>query len=440
MAKKKLSQLKGRDRIERVMQLARNPDTRASVPTSMLRGFAGADKLRAERAKNARLNAPVVPGSETTVRQVARDREAAVGLRFGDQDRDIQNQLDQSTRREQQAQDWFSAYKSELARLQGEQAARHTALQGQMAQFGGDAQQQDTAQAQQLNAEMQKAQPQGVQFDPTEANARAVQASDARRRLNDSAGQTLVRQNAATQDLLTDRRANVVPMAELAERRREGDRKREILNAQQDVAKRKGDFRTTYTADRTESERKGVLERLVFGADVAKDQADIDIKRGVDPVTGKPLPKPKKEPKYYYGVDSKTWAKMNPEQRAEAKRKFEDDGKPDKPSGKDQYGNTVKERRAAQNNYATARSTANKYKSGVNGDWRLLRDFILTKGVKEPMATAAAQQAILGKVGPNTRGKMSELGVPIVNEPTPKTKISRPGNAPGIRRGQERPT
>ena len=66
----------------RVKKLAKDPGTRSTIPTRLL-----PQQYRGEREKNARLNAPVAPGSALTNRQLGRDTKSYMTQKYaqGDQ-------------------------------------------------------------------------------------------------------------------------------------------------------------------------------------------------------------------------------------------------------------------------------------------------------------------------------------------------------------------
>ena len=65
----------------RVKKLAKDPGTRSTIPTRLL-----PQSYRAEREKNARLNAPVAPGSGLTNRQLGRDTKSYMTQKYGQGD------------------------------------------------------------------------------------------------------------------------------------------------------------------------------------------------------------------------------------------------------------------------------------------------------------------------------------------------------------------
>src|SRR3954447_4527592 len=79
----------------RVQQLAANPGTRGLVDTSLLQRF-GLAGLARKRLLNERLNAPVVPGSPMTNRDLAREANAAGDVQYGAQRRLLQRQQAQA--------------------------------------------------------------------------------------------------------------------------------------------------------------------------------------------------------------------------------------------------------------------------------------------------------------------------------------------------------
>lgn len=305
MAKKKWSQLSRAEKHARARRLAANPGTRASIPTEYLRGFAGADKLRAQRAQNARLDTPFVPGGTLTNRDAARERTAATGLKYGSAERQITGQIADSQRFEtQQLPGWFADYQRILGEAR-KQAEQNTALAvGQVGQLGGDLAAASTLKQGEINNAMTAdAAARGATYDAKTASDVAERASAARRALTSGFGAMLATQGAADRQRLID----AVPISQMRlgeEQATERGRRRKLTDEQLALAREKGDFGVNFMSDLRDKETKGALERAVFGAeteqktaqaqrDAAKDKADIDIRRGVDPVTGKPIRKPK---------------------------------------------------------------------------------------------------------------------------------------------------
>lgn len=114
-------------------KLAEDPNTRAGVADKFLK-----PKDLATRNLNRRLDAPAVPGSTLTNRDVAHTRKAAVQTRYGDQEQALGTQI---TSQETQNRDMQSAYDSYVKELAGHQAnvranteAANTAVQALMGQ------------------------------------------------------------------------------------------------------------------------------------------------------------------------------------------------------------------------------------------------------------------------------------------------------------------
>ncbi len=107
-------------------------------------------------------------------------------------------------------------------------------------------------------------------------------------------------------------------------------------------------------------------------------------------------------------------------------------------NGKDQYGNTVKDRRAAQSKYDNARIKAAQYATAAPGmSWQELRDFLVSsKNVDSVYATAAAQRAVLGRVGAGTKSTLRERGVSKFHISRAGRTLQTPGNAPSGKRGR----
>lgn len=295
--------------IARFARLAKNPGTRASIKTADLRGFAGADKLRAQRAQNQQLDQPFVPGSTVTNRQIAQERNAATNLQYGGQEKQLSQQLgDSNYQRDTRLPAWFADYQRQLQAGQDQVAAANAQANQQLVNLGaGDTQLQgqlSPVASQQANAAMR-----GATADPG-AGQREQDAGRIRGMLNSSYGGMLATQGANRVGQLIDTRTRIVPREQIGQQSLENARGQRIQSDQGQLAQAKADFATKYMQDARANESKAVLENATFGLNQTKADtqaktaaANIDIKRGVDPVTHKPLPKSPSEQKTQAELD-----------------------------------------------------------------------------------------------------------------------------------------
>lgn len=97
----------------RVKRLRANPGTRAALPDKYLTS----EQLR-QRRMNRRLNAPLVQGSTVPYRDVVRQANDAATVRYGDEQRQRQQQVSQAQQSERDTAGWYDQYLGELAKHQ----------------------------------------------------------------------------------------------------------------------------------------------------------------------------------------------------------------------------------------------------------------------------------------------------------------------------------
>ena len=347
---KKWSQLTGRQRNERAARLSKNAGTLASIPTKYLKGFAGADKLRAQRAMNQRLDAEFVPGSGVSNRQVARDRNAALELEFGAPERELDTAIRDSGYHEQtRLPAWFADYRASIEAGQKRNQENAKFFSG-LVQNLSSGDQAITGQHKGEVAASQAAQQQvtGAAGDPNAAQV-ADNASQIRRAMTESFGGGLVNQAAAQDRFLDDYASRVVPGLQFAEQQTERARGRKFVDEKSGLLRERGAAGVKYMEGRREAEGKSALERAVFGAETKEAEAKAEqdaLKTNQWGFTAeewagksqkerqriiaqqKRAGKTPSKPTYHYGYTDKEWAKMSPEQRRDAKKQWDKaDGK-----------------------------------------------------------------------------------------------------------------
>lgn len=274
MAKKNSwDKLTPRQRQQRAQRLAQNPSTRASVPDAYLRGFAGADKLRAERAKNTRLNAPVTPGSGMSVRDLIREAQAQTTVKYGPAQRALEQQKQQSSATQQQIPQWFQEYRDAVSGAQtqtqqayGQANQQLVALQGQTAQHQGQ---------EQLTQLQSDAANRGASVDPKLAQ-QAAQAAQVRQAMIGSQGGALAAQGAAQQGYLTN--------TGLASRKGQAEQMlRELAtfgklqDEERGLAGEMGAYNVAARQDIGDREQKSALERMVIAAETQQKNEALDL-------------------------------------------------------------------------------------------------------------------------------------------------------------------
>jgi hypothetical protein len=287
-----------------------NPGLRSKLPDNLLTA-----DLRQQRGQNAYNNAPVVPGSSLTNRQADTQAQTATQVQYGPQEaalkgiaRDTPGWYDQ----------YLGALNDHTRNVQAYQAGAQAALQNTQQGITGLSQQglsdlQGQAQA--------SAAPRGATAadqSGTASNAAAIRQA--------LMGSFMAQQGSqgASANTYADTLANVVAptqkLSAIAQSR----------GKLSDLSRQEGAFKQSQRDTIAQNESKNVLAGQALGinaqkaATTAKNQAaNIDLKRGVDPVTGQPLPQ--KAPKGYgpgapglnkYGFTYDQWTAMDPKAQA----------------------------------------------------------------------------------------------------------------------------
>ena len=93
----------------RVKKLAKDPGTRSKIPTRLL-----PQQYRAEREKNARLNAPVAPGSSLTNRQLGRDTRSYITQKYAQGDQAERQGIATQEGLNRDTTGWYDQYLNDL--------------------------------------------------------------------------------------------------------------------------------------------------------------------------------------------------------------------------------------------------------------------------------------------------------------------------------------
>lgn len=306
--------------------LAANPATRPKVPDAILKRVnPQAYKQRQQNRYNA---APITPGSQVTNRQLGQDTQAAIGLRYGAADNEIAKRYAQSDAMLQQIPHWFDYYRAQLQQLGLADAAARQYATDQITNLGGTmAAAASRAATADQSAMAQDAAIRGAAVDP-QAAVRAQQAAqvNSANLANQAALQIQLGENSGDywrgQEGVSEQAKIQQRLAELAYRRNE------IEPDAGQLAREKGDYGTTYRADRIDKERQQILENKAFGLDEAKAgaQAAAAAQAAKDKKAQQRLAFMEK-----HGVAPEVYRAMTPAQRAENDRQFKNRSTPKKP-------------------------------------------------------------------------------------------------------------
>lgn len=267
--------MKPKARQRRVRKLARNPDTRASIPLEYLRGFAGADELRAERRKNARLNSPVVPGSQMSVRDLAHEAASQTRVQYGPQERALAAQSQQVANTQAAIPGWFDQYRAAVAQLGQQTGQTYQNANQQIAALQAPTT-ADTG-TDQAKLLQQALAVQGGQVDPA-VTQQAQQAAAINNQLVAADGGVLAAQGASAQQRLGELGVNSY-LGQNEELLRQAAVMQGILGDKQSLSREEGAFNQAARGDILDREQKSVLERAAFGLDTKKAKTDAALSR-----------------------------------------------------------------------------------------------------------------------------------------------------------------
>ena len=236
-------------------------------------------KQQNKRKLNTRLRAPLVPGSDTTYRDFARERNAQEKLNFGPQYQEIKNagyNLRDQTKRDTA---YFDEYRDVVRKAQENQNAANA--QANQAAAGVATSVQQTGQQgieAEVAAKKAEAAKTGGPFDEAAyrqlaGNAANQRNSQAQTQVAQSAGQG-VGQSALLGGLTVAgqeaKRARLIQIAQA---------KTKLQEEKAQLTAKKGDWRTAFFTDAKNEARKGVLENKLYGVKAATAAADINLEQ-----------------------------------------------------------------------------------------------------------------------------------------------------------------
>lgn len=249
-----------------------NPGLRSKLPDSAL--TPAQRKVRQANAFNA---APITEGSTVTNKQLAQEAANATQLRYGQQEQALgaQQQRAQSLGRDQN--DWYAAYRAELAQHASNAQQIGAAAVAQDAQLAQGArgldQSQSDAQLKQMQAD---AATRGGTVDPSLAQT-ASNASAVRQQMLAGFGSQQAATGAAHSQYADTLAHVVAPAQQLQAQAQASNRVQDILNQITALQGDKGAYNQSYRTGRVADEQKTVLSKQALGLDVQKAQSAADL-------------------------------------------------------------------------------------------------------------------------------------------------------------------
>lgn len=267
MAKKKtLAQRIASDPKLKAKYLA-NPGLRSKLPDSML-----SPAQRAQRQSNAFNNAPVTPGSNVTNRALGVEANNAAMLQFGSERQGLQTQQAQAQQLGRDQNDWYAAYRNELAAHAANTQAITAAAVGQDQALQAGVRPLDNAQSAEQQAAMQKqAAIQGTTVDPS-LTTTASNASQVRQSMLAGYGALQAGIGGANSRYADTLATVVAPTQQLQARAQAANKVSQVGSQLTDLGRREGTYKTQYTTGRVADEQKNVLAQQALGLDVTKAQ------------------------------------------------------------------------------------------------------------------------------------------------------------------------
>jgi hypothetical protein len=246
----------------------KNPGLRAKLDPKFLSA-----PQRASRTLNARLNAPIVPGSSTTERDLAHEAQAAQAVRYGPQDAALGQQLGVAQQTERDTGSLYDQYRQALQ----QHSANISAFQAGAQQALGALQQGVTGLGQQSALQMaQSAAPtqSAVAAPSGDLATLANQALAVRQAQAGTFGAEQALTGAAA-NTYADTQANVVaPGQKLGALAQAAGRTRDVRQKQADLATEKGAFNQQFRTERRQDEFKNQLAMQTLGVSAQKAAVD----------------------------------------------------------------------------------------------------------------------------------------------------------------------
>jgi len=249
-----------------------NPGLRSKLPDKFL--TPAQRKVRQTNAYNA---APITEGSAVTNKQLALEAANATRVRYGPQEQALQAQQQRAQSLGRDQNDWYNAYKAELAQhAQNVQAIGNDAVtqDAQLAQgVRGLDQSQSDAQAKQMQAD---AAIRGGTVDPSLATT-ASDASAIRQQMLAGFGSQQAGVGAANSQYADTLAHVVAPTQQLQAQAQASNKVNELIAQLAALQGDKGAYDQQYRSGRVADEAKTVLSEQALGLDVQKAQTAAQL-------------------------------------------------------------------------------------------------------------------------------------------------------------------
>lgn len=228
--------------------------------------------------REAALNDPARVTQPLTPRLLSQELQGAERSQFGGEEQALRGQIGVSDQMSRNIPAWFQDYQNQIQHATAQQQGFFQGAAAAQQQLLGQLQQtSQTQNAQLAQQEQASAAQRGAQVDPSLART-AQQAADAR-------AASMAGQVGLTQTLGANAGAFMGGVGVSAAQQRvsaqtdEFNTRRNLGREEQDLQRRKGDFRTAFRRQAREDERRFQLEQQAFGLNVAKAQDDARADR-----------------------------------------------------------------------------------------------------------------------------------------------------------------
>lgn len=375
-------------------------------------------KARRGPKPNRRLDDPQALRRPLTPRRLATEVTSAANLAYGGQETAIQGERNVHAQVQRDLPAWFQSYENvaAMAALRNQQAnAAAVAAQQQAAASTSalDAQQRAT-----LTADMQRdASMRGATVDPM-VDATAQQAATARRSTQD-AFTGLTAGLGAVQTAYDTNRQVVAAGQRVSARREEANRGLAIERQARELQRDKGLFKVKTRRELVDREHTKDLERKAFGLTVEKARAEQQARLATIEDRRRARITANRNADQARALRERSVRVQEERERREANKDAEQRRRklgPYAPRGskqanqKDAYGNTLKQRQAAQDRLDRALLLSGPLRVPEGTTVDTLAALLANKGVSALDARAAAEIKINGRVSPATAEKLKRRG------------------------------
>ena len=201
------------------------------------------------------------------------ETKSALNLKYGGQERQLNDQLGASAAQQARIGSWYDDYKRQIQASEQRVAQANAEAQQTLAGNAQRSTEADAANRQQIAAQQaQSAAMRGATTDPA-AELKAAQAAAARRSTSDSQMALQTSQGTNARNFLIDRE-RIAEMAKVGAHEQESSRERAVRQALQALEGEKGDYALQYRAQARQNERQNLATLEALG--INKEKAERD--------------------------------------------------------------------------------------------------------------------------------------------------------------------